>query len=396
MPFDSAVLEAADMVFSKAPKPASSTQQLVIDPLVDGLTGTESRATQSIEGRIVDLVEREYPQFEVMPFTAGYLANSPQVLIGTFTGVNKSGKPVGERKAFKFYLTLLDLKSGKVVSKAWMMVKPQGVDITPTPFFRDSPTWMKDPAIQAYIKSCHGTKVGDPINPLYLERIKAAALVSEAIDAYDKGDFKKAQGLYRQAAQTRGGDQLRVFNGLYLTSTKLGQRRQAAESFEGLVSFGLDRDRLAVKFLFRPGSTAFVPQQAVSGDYPMWLENIAKGVSRRQGCLEVQGHSSRTGPEPVNERLSLGRAEQIKGRLEQHASDLAPRTIAVGKGSRETLVGSGTDDVRDALDRRVEFDVIACNPSGANGATDGGGGVDRGSVATESRKEDLLDDGDSW
>ena len=33
---------------------------------------------------------------------------------------------------------------------------------------------------------------------------------------------------------------------------------------------------------------------------------------------------------------------------------------ASGVGSREKLVGTGTDDVRDALDRRVEFKVVPC------------------------------------
>jgi hypothetical protein len=31
-----------------------------------------------------------------------------------------------------------------------------------------------------------------------------------------------------------------------------------------------------------------------------------------------------------------------------------------GKGFRENMTGSGTDDVRDALDRRVEFKIEAC------------------------------------
>src|SRR4029434_4913747 len=69
---------------------------------------------------------------------------------------------------------------------------------------------------------------------------------------------------------------------------------------------------------------------------------------------------SRTGPEPLNERLSLRRAEYIQERLEADAPPLRNRTITSGKGSRENLVGSATDDARDALDRRVEFKVIGC------------------------------------
>jgi hypothetical protein len=46
--------------------------------------------------------------------------------------------------------------------------------------------------------------------------------------------------------------------------------------------------------------------------------------------------------------------------LEAEAPPLRNRTITSGKGSRENLIGTGTDDARDALDRRVEFIVIRC------------------------------------
>ena len=74
----------------------------------------------------------------------------------------------------------------------------------------------------------------------------------------------------------------------------------------------------------------------------------------------MSGHTSRTGPEPLNERLSLMRAQYIKQRLDAGAPGVAKRTSAVGKGSRENISGLGTDDARDALDRRVEFKVMDC------------------------------------
>ena len=39
---------------------------------------------------------------------------------------------------------------------------------------------------------------------------------------------------------------------------------------------------------------------------------------------------------------------------------LATRTRASGMGWRENIVGTGTDDVSDALDRRVEFKIVDC------------------------------------
>ena len=58
--------------------------------------------------------------------------------------------------------------------------------------------------------------------------------------------------------------------------------------------------------------------------------------------------------------LSLQRAEAIRRQLQAEAAGAAALTRATGRGSRENLVGSGTDDARDAIDRRVEFRVQPC------------------------------------
>jgi len=51
---------------------------------------------------------------------------------------------------------------------------------------------------------------------------------------------------------------LRVLNGIYLANAKLHRTRQAMEAFGKVVDYGLKGDRLAVKFLFKPGSTQFL------------------------------------------------------------------------------------------------------------------------------------------
>ena len=160
-----------------------------------------------------------------------------------------------------------------------------------------------------------------------------------------------------------GGDQFRTYIGLYLTYQKLGDRTAEEEAFRRLVDYGLAHKRLAVKFLFQPGSTSFVSDPKVSRSYETWLHDIARESAQRDACLEVTGHTTPTGPPPINDRLSLLRAEYIKGRIDAIEPRLTTRTIANGVGSRENLVGTGADDESDALDRRVEFKVIetACS-----------------------------------
>ena len=54
------------------------------------------------------------------------------------------------------------------------------------------------------------------------------------------------------------------------------------------------------------------------------------------------------------------KAEFIKQRLFAETREASSRVETAGSGSRENLIGSGTDDLRDALDRRVEFRVSPC------------------------------------
>jgi outer membrane protein OmpA-like peptidoglycan-associated protein len=92
----------------------------------------------------------------------------------------------------------------------------------------------------------------------------------------------------------------------------------------------------------------------------MWLRLIAREVAASGSCLTIVGHTSRTGTEQFNDRLSMQRAVTMQRRIEAQAPETAGRLQSIGMGFRENIVGSGTDDLRDALDRRVEFKVRTC------------------------------------
>ena len=363
LPYDQAVLSAATSVLKPAAgaaaAPPPKPQAIVIDPLIDGMTGMQSATTQATGQRLAQLIRTQYPQLALLPFSAASVVSAPLVLIGTITGVNAQRQAAGAREAFRICFALADLKTGKLVSKGLAFAQGAGVDATPLAFYRDAPAFTDDPATLGYIRTCQGTKAGDPIHPLYVDRILVAAQVAEAIEAYDAGRYAQALSLYSSAQRSPAGDQFRVYNGLYLSHWKLGHRAQADAAFKQIVDHGLAQKRLAVKFLFRPGAVAFADAK-LSAPYPGWISAIGSRASAAGACLEVVGHTSATGPEPLNERLSQLRAEHLKSLLETSAPLLAKRTIASGMGSRQMLVGNGRDDVSDALDRRVEFKVIGC------------------------------------
>jgi len=360
--FDAALLKAANDLFSKAKlEGAPDKVTLIIDPLIDGVTGAQSNATHLEEKRVIELVKSNYPRFQVARFSSDTVAKSPIVLIGTFTAINNAGVAGGARDAYRICLALADLKTKTIISKGVARALPEGIDPTPAAFFADSPVFAKDVSTDSYIKSCQGSKVGDTIDQAYADRILVASLVNDGIEAYDAGRYRDALDVYQGALKTPGGDQLRVLNGIYLANYKLHRTKPAMEAFGKLVDYGLKSDRLAVKFLFKPGSTQFNTDAKVRAPYSAWLEKIAERTAANKGCLEIVGHTSATGLAPINDRLSGLRADYIKDRLEDEEHSLRERLIATGKGSREMIVGTGRDDASDALDRRVEFKVVKCS-----------------------------------
>jgi OmpA family protein len=360
MPFDDALISAATALLSQVAGSDSASRIIVVDPLIDGMSGFQSNATRTMESMITELIRYKYKQLSVQKFTAAAVSKSPTVLVGTFTSVNKQGQTTGTREAYRICLVLADLKSGKVIAKGTARSAMAGVDVTPTPYYRDSPGWSKEAATDGYIATCQSSKPGEAINAVYVDSILVNSLLSEAIAAYDNGRYADALEFYSSAAQLPAGDTLRVYNGLYLVNAKLGRVDAANASFRKIIAYGLANRRIAVKFLFKPGSTIFWPDRQISGSYPMWLREISHRAAEANACLEITGHTSPTGPEPINERLSQLRADYIKQRLEADSPSISPRIIATGMGSRENFVGTGKDDMSDAIDRRVSFSVIPC------------------------------------
>ena len=160
--------------------------------------------------------------------------------------------------------------------------------------------------------TCQTSTLGTRYQPAYLDNILAGTLISDAIAAYDAGRYADALDRYSSALELPTGHQLRVFNGVYLANLKLGRQAAANDGFSRIVGYGLAKNRLAVKFLFKPGTTAFVPDKQVSARYPMWIKEIARRAAQGKSCLEVIGHTSRSGAEPLNQRLSQLRAEYIR------------------------------------------------------------------------------------
>ncbi len=330
---------------------------LTVDPVVEASSGNQTAATTAIEARIVARAAAKFPGVEVLRFDATGLPRAQYLLAGSIERLAAEGG--ADSGTYRIDLALTDLKTAVVVAQASSRARSNGIDSTPTPYYRDSPVLVKDAAVEHTVATSRGT-VGQPANREYVARASTSSLIAQAATAYNNDQLEEALALYGRALESPGGDQIRVHNGIYLINWRLGRLSEAEAAFSRVVAVGLANKNLGVKFLFKPNSTEFWSDTKISGPYDIWLRQIARQAANRKACLVVVGHTSRTGPEQYNDRLSHRRAEFIRQRLESEANELTQRVQAAGKGFRENLVGTGTDDLRDALDRRVEFKVDNC------------------------------------
>jgi outer membrane protein OmpA-like peptidoglycan-associated protein len=360
--FEDAVSRAGDGLLSQVAAPlAASRRPLIIDPLIDANTGAQTVSTARMGVQLGAMVRARYANWTVEPFTRRSLEDAPLLLIGTLTPVNVERAVDTPPDAFRVWLTLIDLRTGRVVAKQIDRATVDSVNPEPLKYYSDSPTWHKDKTVLGYINSCQvKTNVGDPADPDYLSRLPAEAAVNEANMAYTDGKVQEAHQLYEQARPLADEGDLRVLNGLYLTNWQLGNRDAARKAFDKLVDSGLEQKRLPLKLLFQPGKTAFNQVGDLPEQYRIWLSSLAQEGAQSNVCIKVVGHTSRTGSARLNEALSRQRAEVVMRMLSQDKRALTGRMTATGVGSKEALVGLGTDDLRDALDRRVEFRVVDC------------------------------------
>jgi hypothetical protein len=369
LPFEQAVAKATDGLVAQTSKLPGflakvesklNKRGLVVDPALDASTGQQTASSLLMERRVTERLASNFESIEILPFQAANLAKAQYLLTGTLGRV-MSGARSGKNAPLQINLSLTDLRSGTVMAQASALARDEGLDHTPTRYYQDSPVLVKDRVVEGYLRTA-ATPPGQPADPFYFERVAVATVISEATALYNAERYQDALARYRAAGGTPGGDQLRTLNGIYLAQTKLGRTAEAELAFGNIVAYGFRNNQLDVKFLFNPGSTAFWSDARISGAYGMWLRQIAKESNHTKVCMQIIGHTSRTGSEPVNDALSLQRANAILQRLAADAPVLGTRAKTSGKGFRENLIGSGTDNAVDALDRRVEFKIEPCSP----------------------------------
>jgi len=353
----------------RLPRPAS---RLALGPFVD-LSGAPARQTgafaqpQSLAAvKARDIVRRHVEtvlsDFKLVAPGPGSDAAAELLLSASLAPFAHADGQGGGKQQLMLTLVLLDIKTRAVVARWQSALRSETSDSYPSPYESATPVLITQSASEARA-AMFSTPIESSVDAPTVGEAIGLSRLAQAQAAYTSGRYEQALVLFQDVAARSPEQALRAYNGQYLTYMKLGRTQDAQQAFRKVVAAGLASKRLAVKLLFTPGQTEFWSEPEVSGAYGAWLTEIAAQAVAAPFCLEIAGHTSRTGAEGFNLNLSMARSERVRQIMLRNQAALAGRLQASGKGWTENLVGSGTDDARDAVDRRVEFKVAGCKPA---------------------------------
>lgn len=331
---------------------------VMIIPFTDADSDEVLEISRDIEKIIIEEGTRNFEGFNVSRLTSKNIGQADYIINGSIQLEPYPGKDTAKsQKYYRVFGEVRELPDAKIVGKSNVWISDINLNYTPTPIYRDSPLYLKGSRLakpektrrQAYTKDFH--KIS----------LETRALLIEAQTAYENGDYERAKVLFNLVAHRKDGHDLGTYAGLYLVNYKLGRYEEAEKAFFKVVSISVEKYRfLTVKYLFGVNSVEFLKDKDLRERYDAWIRNIGKYFQNTDYCLRVVGHASHTGTKAYNDQLSLERAKSIQKRLLKTFPEVSQRSEAVGKGYSENIVGIGTDDERDALDRRVELFIIDC------------------------------------
>ena len=220
------------------------------------------------------------------------------------------------RGSFRINLSLTDIKTGFVVAQSVARVRGDGVDTTPTAFYRDSPSLTKDRVVEGQIRTAQAP-TGSSADEVYLSRIPINALVSEASKLYEAGNYAEALRYYdAAAARPEGAAAARVQRPVsrqYAARTHRRRRKGVREDRRPR-----PRDQQPVGQVSLPSRLARVPGRP-EDQRP--VHHVA--APHRARSRVVQGRASRSSVTPARperssstSRLSLQRAVAMQRRIE--------------------------------------------------------------------------------
>jgi outer membrane protein OmpA-like peptidoglycan-associated protein len=331
-----------------------SKKNIVIDPFIDTKSHEVIKVSQQIEKIIVAETQKVFgDQFAIERLTSKNIYQADYVIHGVI--MYEPYKNQGNY--YHAIASMVEKNKGKVIAKSDVWISNQKLDYTP---IIDSPIVLLNR--QSITEDIVEIKLDAKVPPNYNNVLEIEALINKAEEAYDNKNYQTALDLFTIATQQQSLEKIsmiKTYVGLYRTNIVLKDLNAAEKAFEKIVALNFKKNNvLNVKFLFSVSKTSF--DDALATEYPLWLRQIGQYFQKKNQCIEIVGHSSRSGKLAYNCQLSLDRAVAVQQKLGNHFSNVKINSITDGKAWAENIVGSGTDDAQDAIDRRVGFKVASC------------------------------------
>ena len=348
----------------RQPGGGAETVNVMLIPFADADSEQVPEISRRVEAIFIATGHAKFKNFKLARLTYQNIAQADYLISGT---IGLKAYPPGSEANGKHYQITGEACKRATASLVgqdlvWMVgqdlvwIADQKLNYRPTAIYRDSPLYLKGSRLQAPERSPDA-----PAGQYFDVSLKTMAIQIEGRMAYEKGDYEAARKLFRLAAERRDGQDLGTYAGLYLANHKLGRQAEADAAFRKVVAISVEKHRyLTVKYLFWVDSVDFLSEPGLKERYEVWLHHIGKYFQDTEHCLHIVGHASRTGTAEYNQQLSMERAEVVRKRLSSTSPAVYDRITIEGRGFSQNIVGTGTDDENDELDRRVELFIIEC------------------------------------
>lgn len=342
---------------SNLPFLASDEITVAVEPMIDANTAEVTMASRRIDEIILDETRKQFPKIKLLALNSKSAETAKYLL----TGMIKPEQRGDAKGAALYYIrsAIIDLKTHRVVANTDVRVIDPKLDATPISAFQDNPMYTRDKRVDSLAKIV-GTEPGQLADKGYMDGLTTAALMADGDRMYDGKNYEKSLGYYKEASLRADGQVMRTYAAMYQAYRKLNRMEDAEIAFGRMIALGYSTNNMNIKLLFSVASTQFIADPDMRSQYAIWLRQIARFFAKADSCLNIVGHSSRTGNETFNESLSLQRAQAVQNLMQKDFQNILARSKAVGRGWKENIAGLGSDDIRDAVDRRVEFRVVPC------------------------------------
>jgi outer membrane protein OmpA-like peptidoglycan-associated protein len=229
------------------------------------------------------------------------------------------------------------------------------------PTYQDSPLYQDEPVDTTTLEERVLAQTEPPDDGAY-SSLNTNTLLAKAETFYGNKDYEKALPLFQLAATRQDGQLAKTYAGLYQTQRKLKHQSEAEQAFAQLLAISLkENNQLNFRFLFQVDSIEFINDPELRTEYSFWLSEIAKYFQNRKSCFQITGHRGQKEKLEHAQDLSLLRAKMVQQIMTTHYPSITFQSKVVGKEASENIMGTGSNDFIDTLDRRVEIVVVDCN-----------------------------------